>query len=92
MIIIILYIPLLKAHLRRKNLNIVSVVTIISFTANTLKMKNHLPLVENGNNFNAYEKRLNNVINLNASKEVKVFRGYHELHCKKNFQKAVTTK
>ena len=55
-------------------------------------MKNHLPLVENGNNFNAYEKRLNNVINLNASKEVKVFRGYHELHCKKNFQKAVTTK
>ena len=49
-------------------------------------------LVENGNNFNAYEKPLNNAINLNASKEVKVFRGYHELHCKKNFQKAVTTK
>ena len=51
-------------------------------------MKNHLPLVENGNNFNAYEKPLNNAINLNASKEVKVFRGYHELHCKKKLSES----
>ena len=45
-IIIILYITSLKVHLRRKNLNIISIVIISSYTGNTLKIKNHLTLVE----------------------------------------------
>ena len=78
-----------KAHLKRKNLNKLSIVIYKHFQWQHFE-KNLKSSLDNCNgNFDEYEKTFNTAFNSHARKKDKVIRGNHEPHYNKNLWKAI---